>query len=248
MAMPLTEVYQRYKPCLVQITVRKPNGDLDNGAGFHVGRGFIVTARHVVEGMELVEVAGHHHAHSPISVSRAVYPDDPNIDLAVLETDFSLEHYMTEVTIMVGDTERDKTDYIPLGGHLDDWLGDELVLSKAVLLGFPAIPRANAVVLVAVEVVVNAIIDRYDGPHPHFIISAIPRGGFSGGPVFSEYGFLLGVMTHSLYAAAKPYELGFAAVLSIEPLLALLQEKDIRCGPNREFIDRLFAGDLDEIE
>lgn len=131
---------------------------------------------------------------------------------------------------------------------MDDWIGDELMLTKAVLVGYPPIPRSDRPVEVAVEVEVNAIIDRYDGPHPYFIMSSIPRGGFSGGPVISEYGFLLGVLIESLFWGGQSLEVGFAAVISIEPLLDLIYESQIDCGKNSTFARWLYdSGDLDEL-
>lgn len=44
------------------------------------------------------------------------------------------------------------------------------------------------------------------------------RGGFSGGPVISEYGHALGVVTESLVMNGLPSELGFMNVLSVEPI------------------------------
>jgi hypothetical protein len=37
-----------------------------------------------------------------------------------------------------------------------------------------------------------------DSSHVNYIISSMPRGGFSGGLVFSEWGFVLGLVTRSL--------------------------------------------------
>ena len=65
-------------------------------------------------------------------------------------------------------------------------------------------------------------------PHPHFVLSSIARGGFSGGPAFSEWGFLLGVVTQSLVEGGKQTEQGFAVCVSIEPLLTLLAKKGLR--------------------
>lgn len=245
METSLSELYQRYKPCLARVTVDLPTGDTATGAAFHIGRGYLVTARHNVEGVLIKEISTHHYARKPTKVTKIIPHHNPAVDIAILKTDFSLEHYITKVKIMVGDQEREKTDYIPLGGHLDDWLGDELILSKAMVLGFPHIPRSREVVPVAVESEVNAIVDRYDVPHPYFVISSIPRGGFSGGPVFSEYGFLLGVMTEALFEGDKPYELGFAAAVSIQPLLDLIDEAKIECGENSQFIKELFGDDAE---
>jgi hypothetical protein len=104
-------------------------------------------------------------------------------------------------------------------------------------MGYVPIRFSREIVLVAVQGEVNAVIEKYNGPHPHFIISSMPRGGFSGGPVISEYGFLLGVFIESLFEAGKSTEMGFAAVLSIEPLLVLLHENGIRIKGNSNVLD-----------
>jgi len=241
MSEALERLYQRFKPCVVCVVVRDANGDLHRGAAFHIGNGFLATARHVVENIEIVEIVPHHYAHKPIQVRRVHLHPAERVDVAVLETDFSLEHFMTKVQIVEGDGFREKTDFVPIGGHLDDWVGDELVLSKAVLIGYPPVPRIRSLVAVAVETEVNAVVDRYDGPHAHFIVSAVPRGGFSGGPVLSEYGFLLGVLTDSLHRGDQPYELGFSSVVSIEPLLEMIDALGLECGANSALARELFG-------
>jgi len=231
----MKELYERYKCCVVQITVRAQVGDLTTGTGFHIGDGYIVTARHVVEDHIIESVAG---TYSPrnVTIKNIFYPSSSKIDLAVLETDFSLDHYLEKGTIIENGKPKEKVDRIPLGGHLDDWIGDELVLSRVVAFGYPRIPLSKEYVLVAVQGEINAVIDKYSGPHPHFVISSIARGGFSGGPVISEYDFLLGVLTESLTDGDQALENGFASVISIEPLLDLLHESKIRIRGNHNIL------------
>ena len=132
---------------------------------------------------------------------------------------------------MIGCT-KEKVDRIPLGSHLDDWFGDDFVLSRIVAFGYPRIPLSKEYVLVEVQGEINAVIDKYSCPHPHFVISSIARGDFSGGPVISEYDFLLGVLTEPLADGDQALENGFASVISIEPLLDLLYENKIRIREN----------------
>lgn len=95
-------------------------------------------------------------------------------------------------------------------------------------MGYPRIPRCKETGLVAVVGEVNAVIDRYDIPHPHFVLSYLPRGGFSGGPVFTEWGFLLGIVTASLTEGDQNIEDGFGVAISVEPLLELLADNGLR--------------------
>ena len=234
----MKKLYDMYKDCMVRFIMKSNTGDYANGAGFHIGNGYIVTARSVIEQNTIETISRDEFSYEQINVKNTFFPSDPLVDLALLETDFSLRDYQKqEVNTADGSKPTKKAGFIPLGGHLDDWLGDELVLSRVLVMGYPPIPFSRYPVLVAVEGEVNAIIDKYYGPHPHFIISPIPRGGFSGGPVISEYDFLLGVFVESLLEGDKVVETGFASVLSIEPLLVLLHENDIHIDKNPNILD-----------
>jgi hypothetical protein len=121
-----------------------------------------------------------------------------------------------------------RAPFIPIGGHLDDWLDNAFILTRVILMGFTSVPLTRDMELLAVAGDVNAIVDKYSAPHPYFIISSIPRGGFSGGPVIQEWNFLLGVLTESLTTDANALETGFAVVLTVEPLLVLLGKNRLR--------------------
>ncbi|MCY8755703.1 S1 family peptidase [Bacillus haynesii] len=230
------KMFNKYKVCVVRITVKMPNGDISNGTGFHIGEGYIVTARHVIEGNFIIEIAGSYQSY--INVKKEIYPTDKRIDIAILETDFSLEYYMEKVSIVNSDVE--KINYIEIGSHLDDWIGEEFLLTNVLLMGYPPIPLSREPNIVAVKAEVNSVVDKYIGPHPHFIISSVPRGGFSGGPVISEYGFLLGVLTESLGENDKPTEVGFASAISIEPLIELIYKNTLDIGEQTAFVHKLF--------
>lgn len=231
----MKELYEKYKSCVIQIAVRNQVGNLAIGTGFHIGDGYIVTARHIVEDHSIESVSGTYSSRN-VTIKNIFYPSNSKIDLAVLETDFSLNYYLEKVTIIENGKPREKVDRIPLGGHLDDWIGDELVLSRVVAFGYPRIPLSKEYVLVAVQGEINTVIDKYSSPHPHFVISSIAREGFFGGPVISEYDFLLGVLTESLTDGDQALENGFASVISIEPLLDLLHENKIRIRGNHNIL------------
>ncbi len=238
----LIALYRKYRVCVVEIAVRATSGELHVGTGFHIGDGWIVTARHVIEGGAIEHIAGQHHASTQsVNAQRVITPTDPEVDLALLKTDFSLAYYMSDKFTIHGVPQEWKEDHIPIGGHLDDWIGDELVLSRVLLLGFPRVPQSRQGDLVAADGRVSAVVDRYAGArHPHFIISPLGRGGFSGGPVISEYGFLLGVMTETLFHSGQLPEMGFAAALSVEPLWNLLHENGLYLASNADFLRELY--------
>ncbi len=239
--MDLLALFQSYKRALVRVTVQTPAGDLSTGTAFHIGDGWLVTAAHVLRGGVLQEVVSEHSS-LPLSVQSVIFNKDDRIDLALMRTDLDLSHYLHMTTIHGSPKGFLQTDHIELGGHLDDWLGDELVLSKVLLMGYPPIPFSQQAVLLASEGEVNAVVDKYSGPHPHFIISCPARGGFSGGPVLSQYGFLLGVLVEALVMDGKDAETGYSSAISIEPLLVMLHDNGIYPGKNRQLIEALLDG------
>lgn len=238
---PLTDLYRKYCPSMVRVDLKTADGDFASAAAFHIGDGWLVTARHVIDGGELAGLTAHKYAQVS-KLRQVIYPKEEREDVALLETDFSLKHYMTRTHIH-GLADSWKADHIPIGGHLDDWIGDELVMTRVLLMGYPRVPQSGEGLLVAVGGEVNAVLDKLGGPNsPSFVISPLPRGGFSGGPVISEHGFLLGVMSEALVRAAEPTELGFGSALSVEPIWGMLMDNDIYPASNGMFV-RYLQGD-----
>jgi hypothetical protein len=117
------------------------------------------------------------------------------------------------------------TPVIKLGSNLDNFLDrDNLVLTEAIVLGYPPIPMTREPNLIGARAEVNALIDVYDAPYDHFVLSSTPRGGFSGGVAISEYDVALGVITRSLTRDDKLLELGFMTVLGVEPIYVALSD------------------------
>lgn len=238
--MSLLALFQSYKPALVRVTVKTHSGDLSTGTAFHIGGGWLVTAAHVLRESVLQEVVSEQLSRK-LTVQSVILNKDDRIDLALMKTDMDLSHYLNMTTIHGSAEGYVRTDHIEIGGHLDDWIGDELVLSKVLLMGYPPISFSKHPVLLASGGEVNAVIDKYDGPHPHFIISCPAKGGFSGGPVISEHGFLLGVLVEALVMNGKDAEMGYSSAISIEPLLAMLHENGVYPGNNRQVIEGLIG-------
>lgn len=233
--------YYLYKVCMVCVETQDQHGDLATGSAFHIGDGYLVTARHVVEDRSIVRLISEENKQAIIQIYDTILPDDDTVDLAILRTDFSLHHYMTR-TNFHGFDNSTKIDHIKLGYHLDDWIGDSMVLMDVLVLGYPPIPTSDQPVLVGTRGEINAVIDPYIGPrHPLFIVSPIARGGFSGGPVIVGEGWLLGVVTSSLVRDGAAAETGYLSVLTIEPLLQLLADNEIYPASNGEWV-REYSG------
>jgi hypothetical protein len=63
---------------------------------------------------------------------------------------------------------------------------------------------------------------EYDYRRWQTLLGGMARGGFSGGPAISCYGFSLGVITDSLCHNEGATELGYLTALSVEPILDAL--------------------------
>jgi hypothetical protein len=228
------ELYERYAQAVAYVAVKRPDGTATIGTAFHVGNGVFVSAAHLLAAGELVEIA----------TTTSMYVPDPDgtTSLGNREGRFRLvtpskgqlvsgPHLHPDKNIDVGAIVVKGIDAptIPLGFHLDDMLADEqFVLRRVLVMGYPPVPLSSEPILIATEAEVNAVVDKYiGGRHPHFVVSATPRGGFSGGPCLIEWDFALGVVTEALVMNHAPSELGFMAVLTVEPILTCLEHHGI---------------------
>lgn len=221
------------------VVVETSEGDQSIGTAFHVGEGVYLTARHVLDGNRIIDIVPRSggslfedelkvkvptlgklngkipiwtiHHEKPALADGPHYHPDPTVDVAAFR--------LSGLDV--------NTPHLPLGGHYDDWINDEYwMLSKATAFGFPPIPFTQGPVLVAASVEVNAVIDTRLDRYVRFVVSGPPRGGFSGGPVMHEWGFVLGMTIQSL-ERQEANEGGFFAVLSIEPLHECLEAHDL---------------------
>jgi hypothetical protein len=236
------EIYEKYAAAVAYISVESEDGTQSIGTAFHVGDGIYVTAKHVIENKSIIEIAT-----TETSIKDAEDASEEDQVRKIAFTHWPAKgriiggpyfHPDNDIDVAALKVEGIKAPIIPLGDHLDDWLGTELILMEAVVLGYPPIPFSSGPTLVATKAEVNAIINKYTGGHPHFILSPIARGGFSGGPAITKYGATLGLVTESLTSNGKEPELGYLAVLSVEPIYNLLAHHSIV----PEHIDTLWDG------
>ncbi len=223
--------FHYYANSVIFIEVRREDGELGIGTAFHVGNGVFVTARHVVEDKEIMQIGNELAFNSfrgidgttkgpSLNVAKGpFYHPDANVDLACFSADSTPEQEF------------------PLGGHLDDFLGHHaLLLNRTLVLGFPPVPLTNTPHLIACFGEINGLVETYIGSrHPSFIISTMARGGFSGSPVLVAYDeqntitgtAVLGVVTQSLIHDGKPAETGFMTVTTVEPIYDMLEHHRI---------------------
>ncbi|MBT1514366.1 trypsin-like peptidase domain-containing protein [Bradyrhizobium sp. SRL28] len=237
---------------MAYIDICKPDGSRGIGSAFHVGNNVFVTARHVVENNEILEIK----ITEPIGISAEEYFRDvlklENPDERAeqhkkawgAERTTLMSHWLEPLKIIEGPKYHDHPDVdvavfrvekthanvgaIKLGVHFDDWVyRGNWQLSDAIVLGYPPIPLTNSPALIAARAEINAFVVPRHAPFIHFILSATPRGGFSGGVAIHEDGDALGVITSSFLDGDLPEQIGFFAVLSIEAIIHCLAINDL---------------------
>jgi hypothetical protein len=234
-----SDLYAKYAGAVAYVAVVRDDGSPSIGSAFHVGEGVFVTARHVVEHSRISEIGTTKKTYVSLEGAEAegarIFLDDSSgparpihlVQPSSLQIEagpfFHLDPDVDVSVFKVRDLDP-RTPSIPLGTHLDDWLGDQFVLEEVVIFGHPPIPMTVEPYLVAAHAEVNATIDLRGGKNVHFVVSAMARGGFSGGPAVTATGIALGVVTRSLLTNGAPAELWFMTVLSVEPIYACLAD------------------------
>lgn len=213
----LKQLFDKYRGSIAYISVQEGSGNdeiFGIGTSFHVGNGIFITAKHVVENKIINEVATTKRVE--IETENGYEYIDP-IVLTIIEGPLFPEDDSEDVAIFKVANCPAHLPSIPLGKKDNLSLTDnDYVLSKVLVMGYPPIPMTMQPHLLAVSGEVNAVIDLYHSENPHYVISALARGGFSGGVVLSEFGHAIGLVTESLLKNDVPAELGFMSVLNTE--------------------------------
>ena len=237
----MRDVYLKAKGAIAYVVVETKSGDESIGTAFHIGDGFFVTAKHVLENNRILEVSitqplgsitGYHNNHlsediRPRTLKLVGEPHlaDGDVDVAV----FNIE-------------AADNIPAIKLSSTDDINQSEEnVLLSPVVCVGYPPIPLTTHPFQVAVDGKINALVRVRGSKHLTYVISATSRGGFSGGPVLDESGIAIGLVTESLVRDNHLVETGFFTCLSISAAASLALESG--WSPD----DSIFYKDIDSL-
>lgn len=219
---PFHEIYVRAAGAVAYVVVVKPNGDEGIGSCFHIGDGIFVTARHVVEGLTIKEIATTKSARlaeeaggAVVAPRRLQIVDGPhfgpdNLDVAVFRVDLGGQP-LPNIAVS-GHTEYDIEEH-------------DFVLADVVILGYPPIPFTTIPVQVVTLGQINAVVRVWHSSGSHFVASTMARGGFSGGVALDRSGTALALVTESLGTERSLVETGYTSLLSIASAVDLAAEK-----------------------
>jgi hypothetical protein len=152
-------LFEQFAASVAYVDVIDDGGRPSIGTAFHVGDGVFVTARHVVADKRISEIATTararirldgsevEHAREWIKSGDETYPVH-SVSPAKLELIEGPYFHPTEsVDVAVFKTRGldARCPYVPLGSHLDDWVGEsDFVLSEALISGVSADSDDNA--------------------------------------------------------------------------------------------------------
>lgn len=224
----LLDVYIQAAGAIAFVSVvDRQTGNMGIGTAFHVGKGIFVTAKHVIEGKDFVEVATTKRAikkvfRGKIKETSASYSSPKKFE--VIDGPYLATNEKSDIALFQVNLNGEDLPKLQLDALTNYFIDDNTYLLEDVLvIGYPPIPCSNFPIQVATKATVNAVVDVRQSEAPHFIVSALARGGFSGGPVISAKGQVIGIVTESLVLNGGPAESGFMSVLSIETVIDELE-------------------------
>lgn len=186
--------FERWRASVVQLEITRPNGDINAGTAFSIGRGLLATAAHnLVGSVTVTHVSG-----AEAIASCTVHALGPKaIDAAIISVAASLEPML-------------------LDRRLPD-PGETIAI-----IGFPSIPGLLPTLGIHVGVV-ETITSNYTGSVTLIQISVPSGGGLSGSPVLDDRGRLIGLVSSSRFEKVGDGVPGreYCSVLPIEYVLAV---------------------------
>jgi Trypsin-like peptidase domain len=216
------ETYVRAAGAVAFVAVINAEGDEGIGSAFHIGNGIFVTARHVVEGVTIKEIATTKSVHLS---EEADGKSAPPRRLEIVDGPYFGPDQL-DVAVFRVDLGAVPLPAITVSQHTDYSLGeDDLILSDILVVGYPPIPFTTVPVQVVTLAQINAVVRVRHSPALHFIGSAMARGGFSGGVALDQSGLALALVTESLGEIDMPVETGYMSLLSIETAVDLAAER-----------------------
>lgn len=190
-----------YQPGTYQITGVTTDGDQHAGTGIAIAPRWLMTCAHVVQDMKVNEKQSQ--SGREFTIVRQI--PHQKVDVALIEVDRDLH-------IVQGLNFRDP--------HITE---------RVYTFGYPRVPLSinPTLVIQGGEISAEQVTSFFN--EELFLFSAIARPGNSGGPILSEYGHVVGIVTKEL-SEDDPLKQPFHAGISASTLDLAIKELD--CGVN----------------
>ena len=237
----MRDVYLRAKGAIAYVVVETREGDESIGTAFHIGDGYFITAKHVLEGNRIQEIS----ITQPLSASTGYHDNHLSEEIRPRSLKVAGEPKLADGDVDVAVLRVEAAENIPaikLSSTDDIYQSEDiLLLSRVVCVGYPPIPLTTHPFQVAVDGKINALVRVRGSKYLTYVVSATSRGGFSGGPLIDESGLAIGLVTESLVRDNHPVEAGFFTCLSISAAATLALESG--WSPD----DSIFYKDIDSL-
>lgn len=163
-------IHHYFSNGIVQITGSLPNGDIHAGTGLIIGPGLVLTCAHVVKEMTIDAVQNF----NGLSVQVMECLSDEQTDVGIIKIDKA-------IPTTLGLSFRPPT-----------------ICEKVFTLGYPRVPLSRASTLIMQSGEVTSCSEVLLHGQEIFLFSAIARPGNSGGPIISERGHIVGIVSQQL--------------------------------------------------
>ncbi|WP_083966241.1 S1 family peptidase [Dyella thiooxydans] len=237
----MRNVYLKAKSAIAYVAVETSDGDESIGTAFHIGDGYFVTAKHVLDGNRVQEVS----ITQPLIANTCYHDNHLNEQIRPRTLKVIGGPWLADGDIDVAVIRVDAAEDIPaikMDSIHDIYQSEDIrLLSPVICIGYPPIPLTTHPFQVAVDGKINALVRVRGSSYLTYVISATSRGGFSGGPVIDEAGLAIGLVTESLVRDNHPVEAGFFTCLSISAAADLA----IRSGWSPD--DSVFYRDIESL-
>lgn len=192
-------LYNAYAQATVQITGITKNGDAHAGTGLVIAPNWILTCAHVLVDMQVDE---DQFILGELRRVKRTLPH-PSIDVGLLEVE-------QPMPLLPGVAFR-----------------NPIVAESVFTLGYPRVPlsRESALVMQRGEIT-NPSVTLLDGSVV-FLYSAIARPGNSGGPILSDTGHVVGIVTEELSEQVEGFRMPFHAGVQTQQLVQALEELQV---------------------
>lgn len=222
----LSKLREQLMDSVHPVVVTKKDGTEDIGTCFLAGNSHsLVTARHVVENMERIEILGNDK--KPIRVINISIPENSNLDIAIL---------------LVDDQAFKGTQALRFDNHK--------ILDEVLCIGYPPIPGFDAIQVSDITNI-NSIVKSSRGrivsnstsyldQLEYILLNARIKGGNSGGPIINSRGYVVGILVQTSFAdgeTSKLDELGYGIAVPYESFNQLLEGEN---NPNPPIIEMPF--------